>query len=56
MNIPIEELVKLVLAGLGVAATVAAITPNTSDNVVLSLIYKFINLLGQNVGNAKNKE
>lgn len=50
------EVVELVFAVLGVAGTVASITPNKSDNEAIQFVWSFINLLGQNVGNAKNKE
>lgn len=47
------EIAGMVIA---VAAAVAAITPNKTDNEIVNKIIKVVNVLGLNVGNAKNKE
>jgi hypothetical protein len=39
---------------VGVAALVATLTPNQSDNAVIDTILKVINTIGGNVGKAKN--
>lgn len=38
------------------AAAVAAVTPNKADNIFMDKVYKFINTLGLNVFQAKNKD
>ena len=44
-----------ILTGIvGVAAVVATLTPNESDNEVIQKILDFVNLLGANFGNARN--
>jgi hypothetical protein len=44
-----------ILTGLvGVAAVVATMTPNESDNAVIQKILNLVNLLGANFGNARN--
>ena len=48
------ENMKIVFAALGVAAIVAALTPNTSDNKAVDFILNIVNALGGNVGKAKN--
>lgn len=37
-------------------AAVAAVTPNKVDNKIAAFLVKAINLLGLNVGQAKNKD
>lgn len=39
---------------VGVAALIATLTPNSSDNGVMDFLLKLVNLVGANVGNAKN--
>jgi hypothetical protein len=44
-----------ILTGVvGIAAIVATMTPNESDNAVIQKILDFVNLLGANFGNARN--
>lgn len=54
----LERFVTLLLKIIGVASVIAAITPTDADNKfiakILKPIRKIINLLGLNVGNAKN--
>lgn len=39
---------------IGVFAAIAAVTPNTKDNKIAQFLLDIVNLLGANVGNAKN--
>ena len=39
---------------VGIAAIVAALTPNASDNKAVDFILNIVNALGGNVGKAKN--
>jgi hypothetical protein len=44
-----------ILTGLvGIAAVIATMTPNESDNTVIQKLLDIVNLLGANVGNARN--
>ena len=47
-------LVELLVQIVGVASLIASITPNESDNKAVDFILNIINLLGANIGNAKN--
>ena len=40
---------------VGIFAAIAAITPNKSDDKVAQLLLDLINMLGLNVGKAKNE-
>lgn len=40
---------------VGIAAVVAALTPNSSDNKAVDFILNIVNALGGNVGKAKNQ-
>ena len=44
----------IIVRVVGVAAIVAALTPNTSDNKAVDFILNIVNALGGNVGKAKN--
>jgi len=44
----------IVVQVVGVAALVATLTPNESDNKVVDAVLKFVNLLGANFGRATN--
>ena len=48
----------LALAGsvIGVFSLIAAITPNEVDNRIVDFLLKIVNILGANVGYAKNKD
>jgi hypothetical protein len=48
----------LEIAGMIIAAAsaIAAVTPSNTDNEIIAKIMKVVNILGLNVGNAKNKE
>tara|TARA_R110002096_G_scaffold332064_1_gene526106 strand:+ start:46 stop:234 length:189 start_codon:yes stop_codon:yes gene_type:complete len=50
----IGVIIDIVTQVVGIAALVATLTPNESDNVVVGFILDFINVLGANVGRASN--
>lgn len=50
----IPDWVSIILAAVGGFAMVATATPNESDNKLVDKVYKFINVLGANVGKAAN--
>ena len=50
------NLYSIITQVVGVAALVATLTPNTSDNKAVDFVLNLINMLGANVGNSKNKE
>jgi len=45
---------EIVIQVVGVAALVATLTPNESDNEFINGILKVVNLLGANFGKASN--
>ena len=49
-----SALLELIIQVVGVAALVATITPNDSDNTAVDFILNIVNLLGANVGRSKN--
>lgn len=51
----LETVYEITVQVVGVAALIATITPNTSDNTVVDALLKFINVLGLNIGNASNR-
>ena len=51
----IVEIIEIAFAIIGAAATIAAITPNKRDDEIVGFILKFVNVIGMNIGNAKNK-
>ena len=50
-----ESLFVILTQVVGVAALVATLTPNTSDNKAVDFVLNIINMLGANVGKSKNK-
>ena len=50
-----ESLFIILTQVVGVAALVATLTPNTSDNKAVEFVLNIINMLGANVGKSKNK-
>jgi len=44
------------LVVVGLFATIAAMTPNKTDDRIVQFILDLINFLGGNLGKAKNKE
>lgn len=49
-----ESISTAVLAVIGAAAAVAALTPTPKDDSFLAVLRKFIDVVGMNFGNAKN--
>ena len=49
------NLYSVITQVVGVAALVATLTPNTSDNKAVDFVLNIINMLGANVGKSKNK-
>jgi hypothetical protein len=47
-------LIQLLVSIIGVFAIVATMTPNDADNKIAASLLKFVNLLGANVGKARN--
>ena len=52
----IVEIIEIVLAIIGAAATIAAITPTKRDDEIVGFILKIVDLVGMNIGNARNKD
>jgi hypothetical protein len=50
-----EGLLAILTQVVGVAALVATLTPNTSDNKAVDFVLNIINMLGANVGKSKNQ-
>ena len=50
-----ESLFVILTQVVGVAALVATLTPNTSDNKAVDFVLNIINMLGANLGKSKNK-
>ncbi len=48
--------IKVGLAAIGAFSIVASQTPNKADDKVAQKLLNIVNVLGMNVGNAKNKE
>ena len=46
---------ELIMVIIGVAATIATLTTNKSDDIFIQFILDVINKLGMNMGKAKNK-
>ena len=51
----LETVYEITVQVVGVAALIATVTPNTSDDAVVDALLKFINVLGLNIGNASNR-
>lgn len=45
---------QVILAVIGAAAAIAAITPTPRDDRFVAFLRKIIDVIGMNVGNAKN--
>lgn len=50
----IASIVDILVHIVGVAAVVATLTPNESDNKAVDFILNLINMLGGNLGRASN--
>jgi len=48
------NLYSIITQIVGVAALVATLTPNQSDNKAVDFVLNIINMLGANVGKSKN--
>lgn len=49
-----EQYLELGFAAIGLFAAIATLTPNESDNKIADFLLKLVNILGANVGKAKN--
>ena len=49
-----SNLVEIAFQIAGAFAIIASMTPNENDNKIADYILKFINVVGFNVGNARN--
>jgi hypothetical protein len=49
------QVLLIITQVVGVAALIATLTPNQSDNAIVDTVLKVINTLGGNVGKAENK-
>lgn len=52
----IQEWIVIVLAVLGMASTIASMTPNKADDKVVQFLLDLVNVVGGNIGRAKNKD
>ena len=50
-----ETIWEIISSIIVIAAAVSAMTKNEDDNKFMDKVYKFINILGLNIGKAKNK-
>ncbi len=50
-----DNIAAIALQVVGIAALIATMTPNKTDNKIVDAVSKIINLLGANFGKAKNK-
>jgi hypothetical protein len=48
------QITQIIVSVVGVAAIVATLTPNSSDNKAIDFLLNIVNALGGNVGKAKN--
>ena len=44
-----------ILAVIGAAAAIAALTPTPRDDGIVAFVRKVIDIIGMNIGNAKNR-
>ena len=51
---PIEVVEKITMF-IGILSFITTMTPNKSDDVILQKILDILNILGMNIGKAKNK-
>ena len=49
-----QTLFSILTSAVGIAAAVATLTPNESDNVIIQKILDVINTVGANFGRASN--
>lgn len=50
------QILEMLAAVVGVFAMIATFTPNENDNIAVDKALRLINVLGANVGNAKNED
>jgi hypothetical protein len=48
------QITQIIVSVVGVAAIVATLTPNSSDNKAVDFLLNIVNAIGGNVGKAKN--
>jgi hypothetical protein len=51
-----EQIFTALTSIVGAFAVLASFTPNQTDNAVVDKVMGFINFMGANFGNAKNKD
>lgn len=51
-----EALIQIVLMFIGMFAAIAAVTPTKKDDSIAGKLTRLIDVLGLNVGEAKNQE
>lgn len=51
-----ESIVSIATAAISLGAAVAAVTPTNIDNSVVKTVRKIANVVGLNLGNAKNEK
>ena len=55
-GIEIPAIIEVVVAVVGVAALIATMTPNKSDDKIVQKILDVVNFLAANFGKAKNED
>ncbi len=50
----LNEIVGVLTKAVALAAAISAVTPGTVDNRVVAFLMKIVNVIGLNVGSAKN--
>ena len=50
----LNEIVGVLTKAVALAAAISAVTPGTGDNKIVSFLLKIVNVIGLNVGKAKN--
>ena len=48
------QITQIIVSVVGVAAIIATMTPNSSDNKAVDFLLNIVNAVGGNVGTAKN--
>lgn len=51
-----QEYIEIAGMVIAVASAIAAVTPTNTDNEIINKVMKVVNVLGLNIGKAKNKE
>lgn len=51
----VKQWLPIITSVVGVFAMIATMTKNKADNMFVDILYRIINVLGGNIGNAKNK-